>query len=58
LIGPISLPAEQVRGQLQPRLGPPINFHVTTVHELSGWKVCLSAGGYGADGLTDDETVG
>ena len=58
LVGPISLPAEQVAGQLVPRLGPPIDFHVTTVRELGGWRVCLSVGGYGAPDFGVDVPLG
>jgi hypothetical protein len=58
LVGPVSLPAEQVSAQLIPRLGPPIDFHVTTVREITGWRVCLSVGGYGSATLGVDEPLG
>jgi hypothetical protein len=45
-IGPLHWPAAQVSGQLVPRLGAPSAYTVTVVHEVAGWKMCLSAGGY------------
>jgi hypothetical protein len=58
LVGPIPLPAEQVSGQLVPRLGAPVDFHVTTVREVTGWTVCLSVGGYGSPDLGVDVPLG
>lgn len=58
LVGPLSLPAEQVTGRLVPPLGPTVDFHVTTVREVSGWAVCLSVGGYGSAALGVDVPVG
>ena len=51
LVGPVSLPAEQVSGRLLPALGESVDFTVTTVRELGGWKVCFSVGGYSAPAL-------
>jgi hypothetical protein len=45
-IGPLHWPAAQVAGQLVPPLGTPSAYTVTVVHEVTGWKLCLSAGGY------------
>ena len=58
LVGPLSLPAKQVAGTLVPRLGPPIDFTVTTVRDLGGWRVCLSVGGYSAPAFGVDEPLG
>lgn len=58
LVGPVSLPAEQVSGQLVPRLGPPLDFHVTTVREVAGWRLCLSVGGYGVPAFGVDTPLG
>jgi hypothetical protein len=58
LIGPLAVPAEQVVGTLVPTLGTPIPFTVTTVRELGGWRMCLSAGGYSAPSLGVDGVDG
>lgn len=58
LIGPFALPAEEVSGQLVPQLGPPVDFHVTTVREVTGWRLCLSVGGYGAPAFGVDVPLG
>ena len=58
LVGPFSLPAEQVSGEVVPGLGPPSDFHVTTVREVTGWKLCLSVGGYGASAFGVDVPLG
>lgn len=58
LVGPIGLPAEQVSGQLDPGLGSPVAFTVTTVRELAGWRLCLSAGGYSAPAFGVDVPLG
>lgn len=58
LIGPFSLPAEQVSGQLLPPLGAPLQFHATVVRELNGWRLCLAVGGYGAPALGIDVPLG
>jgi hypothetical protein len=58
LVGPLSLPAEQVVGSVLPQFGPAVDFHVTTVRELTGWKVCLSVGGYGSPALGVDVPLG
>lgn len=47
LLGPVALPARRVEGRVIASLGPPSAAHVTVVHEVTAWKVCLSAGGYG-----------
>ena len=58
LVGPLALPAEQVEGQLVPQLGPTVDFHVTTVREVAGWRVCLSVGGYGSSAFGVDVPLG
>lgn len=58
VIGPLGLPAEEVSGRLLPQLGPAVDFHVTTLREISGWKLCLSIGGYGAPALGVDVPLG
>lgn len=50
-LGPIHVPAAEVSGQLIPRLGTPSAYSVTVVREVSGWHVCLSAGGYSSTAL-------
>lgn len=54
LLGPLSLPAQQVSGRLVPPFGPTFDFHVTTVREVTGWKLCLSVGGYGSSAFGVD----
>jgi hypothetical protein len=58
LLGPLSLPAQQVSGQLAPRFGPTFDFHVTTVREVTGWRLCLSVGGYGSSAFGVDVPLG
>lgn len=53
-LGPVSLPARRVHGQLIAALGPPAAVWVTVVKEPTAWKVCLSAGGYGLPALGVD----
>ncbi len=50
-LGPIPIPAAVVSGQLVPRIGPSSAYTVTVVREVSGWHVCLSAGGYSSTAL-------
>jgi len=58
VIGPLALPAEQVSGQLVPPLGTPVDFRVTTVRQLNGWRLCLSVGGYAVPSLGIDVPLG
>lgn len=57
-IGPIALPAAQVSGQLVPVIGKPSTYTMVLVHELSGWHVCLSAGGYSSSALQVSAPLG
>lgn len=57
-IGPIALPAAQVTGQLVPVVGKPSTYTMVLVHELSGWHVCLSAGGYSSSALQVSAPLG
>jgi hypothetical protein len=50
-IGTIPVPAAQASGELVPVVGPPTAFTVTTVEQIGGWHVCLSAGGYSSAAL-------
>jgi hypothetical protein len=50
-LGPINLPAAQVSGDIVPVIGRPSAYTMVLVHELSGWHVCLSAGGYSSAAL-------
>lgn len=54
LLGPVALPARRVEGTVIASLGPPSEAHVTVVHEVTTWRVCLSAGGYGVTALGVD----
>lgn len=57
-LGPISLPAAQVSGMLVPVVGTPSAYTMTLVHELSGWHVCFSAGGYSSTALNVSAPLG
>jgi hypothetical protein len=57
-LGPINLPAAQVTGQLVPVFGQPSAYTMVLVHELSGWHVCLSAGGYSSTALHVSAPIG
>jgi hypothetical protein len=57
-LGPINLPAAQVSGQLVPVFGRPSPYTMVLVHELSGWHVCLSAGGYSSTALQVNAPIG
>ncbi|HWC35865.1 MAG TPA: hypothetical protein VG650_13695 [Mycobacteriales bacterium] len=52
-LGPVNLPAVQVSGQVFPVTGGPSSYTVVAVHELSGWHVCMSAGGFSMFGYTE-----
>jgi hypothetical protein len=52
-LGPVKLPAVQVGGQLYPVTGEPSAYTVVVVHELNGWHVCMSAGGFSMLGYTE-----
>ncbi len=45
-LGPINLPEVQVQGELFPAAGQSSPYKVVAVHELTGWHVCMSAGGF------------
>jgi hypothetical protein len=47
-----------VAGQLVPVVGAPSAFTVVVVHELGGWRMCLSAGGYSSTAMGVDVPVG
>jgi hypothetical protein len=51
-LGPINLPASQITGDLYPVVGQPSSYTVVVVHELNGWHVCMSAGGFSMLGYT------
>jgi hypothetical protein len=57
-VGPIHWPAAQVSGQLVPVVGAPSAYSVTVVHEIGGWRVCLSAGGYSSAAMNVDVPLG
>jgi hypothetical protein len=57
-LGPIHVPAATASGQLYPEIGAPSAYTVTVVRELSGWKVCLSAGGYSSAALDVNVPLG
>jgi hypothetical protein len=57
-LGPITLPAAQVSGQLVPVIGKPSAYTMVLVHELSGWHICLSAGGYSSTALQVSAPLG
>jgi len=50
--------AKQVFGLITPIVGAGTTFHVVTINEDGGWRVCLSPGGYGLDALNVDVAVG
>lgn len=50
--------AKQVSGLITPRVGAGTTFHVVTVNEDGGWRVCLSPGGYGLGAIDLDVPVG
>jgi hypothetical protein len=52
-LGPVNLPAVQVAGQLFPVVGTASPYTVVVVHELTGWHVCMSAGGFSMLGYTE-----
>ena len=52
---PAHVPARLISGELVPVVGRPSAAHVTVVDEPTGWKVCFSVGGYGAEALGVDE---
>lgn len=51
-LGPVNLPAVQVSGELFPVAGQSSPYKVVAVHELTGWRVCMSAGGFEMLGYT------
>ncbi|MCU1588507.1 MAG: hypothetical protein JWN31_2000 [Frankiales bacterium] len=50
--------AKQVAGLITPIVGAGTTFHVVTVNEDGGWRVCLSAGGYGLGAFNLDVPIG
>jgi hypothetical protein len=50
-VGPLQWPAAQVSGDLVPVIGVPSPYTVTVIRSLTGWQVCLSAGGYSSTAL-------
>jgi hypothetical protein len=50
--------AKQVSGLITPVIGAGSTFHVVTINEGGGWRVCLSPGGYGLGALNVDVPVG
>jgi hypothetical protein len=50
--------AKQVSGLITPKLGSGTTFHVVTVKEDNGWRVCLSPGGYGIGALSVEVPIG
>jgi hypothetical protein len=57
-VGVLHWPAETVSGQLVPVVGRPSDFTVTVIHEVGGWRVCLSAGGYSSQAMGVDVPLG
>lgn len=52
------LRAQQVTGRINAKIGSGTDFHVVTVNESGGWRVCLSPGGYGLDAFDLDVPIG
>jgi hypothetical protein len=50
-VGPLHWPAVQVFGDLVPRFGVPSPYSVTAIRSITGWQVCLTAGGYSSTAL-------
>ena len=57
-VGVVHWPAAQVSGQLVPVIGQPSDYTVTVVHEVGGWRMCLSAGGYSSSAMGVDVPLG
>jgi hypothetical protein len=50
-VGPLHWPAAEVSGDLVPVIGAPSPYTVAVIRSISGWQVCLSAGGYSSTAL-------
>jgi hypothetical protein len=58
ILGALHLPAAQVSGEIVPVVGQPSAYKVTAVRDVSGWRMCLSAGGFSSDAMSIDVPLG